>query len=103
MSERRAHWDFDLVKTVVEAMNRYGSGTVDSAFATIAAVEDWQAQHEIVSAPAVLIAQQATIQRVREWIEERLSRPIVSDYSAGYAAAVDDMMRVLGLDGERDE
>ena len=40
--ERRPHWDFDLVEAVKAASTKYGAGTVDSAYAVIAAVEDWR-------------------------------------------------------------
>ena len=42
MSERRPYWTDDLIEAVKAASTQYGQGTADSAFAVIAAVEDWQ-------------------------------------------------------------
>ena len=43
MSERRPHWDDDLVTAVCAAVSPDLHLTSDQVFAVIAAVEDWQA------------------------------------------------------------
>jgi len=94
MTQRRPHWTDDLIGAVGNAIADipaydWQAGTVRDArvllddyighiHTLIAAVEDWQAQHEIVSAPAVLIGAvqraaiaEAAIQRVREVCEQQ--------------------------------
>lgn len=119
MSERRPHWDDDLIDSVVHAI----SDNYDyeyRAYAVIAAVEDWHEQKgednlpllvALMNAEATKLVRraekaEAAIQRVREVCDEPISpewRGAYNDlaphaWSAGYIAAIRSVRRAL--DGE---
>ncbi len=66
MTERRPHWDDELIDTV--RSHFYENGFVEEVFGVIAAVEDWQATQfvELPAQPYECDAAEAAIQRVRE-------------------------------------
>lgn len=112
MSERRPHWDDDLLQAVYDAVfqrvDRDSGGVYEDVLPdVIAAVEDWQAQHEIVSAPAALIdaVQRAAIaetqvRRVRQVAERFASESGPDPYGFGVARAVAADAVLDALDGD---
>ena len=82
MSERRPHWDDDLIEAVNDCLDTSGDVISFDAYGVIAAVEDWhKAKRDSrirrthsedcwrwhnECAEALIVSQQAAIQRVRE-------------------------------------
>lgn len=62
MSERRPHWDDDLIETVKDAISGYCFDHVEGplydedVYRVIAAVEDWQSEHPEKFIGCVLLA-----------------------------------------------
>ena len=78
MSERRPHWDDELVFAVMSAAGDGGHLFIDDVHAVIAAVEDWQDKQIIGCRYACLGSQgmelakrDLVIQRVKDYCERR--------------------------------
>lgn len=102
MSERRPHWDAELLDAVGRSMHAfYDRPDAMHVYAVIAAVEDWARWEHVPKGTLRRLEQaEAAIARVRE----RAGGPIPAvhgDWMAGYAAAMRDILSAL--DGERDE
>lgn len=69
MSERRPHWDDELIFAVMSAAGDGGHLFIDDIHAVIAAVEDWE-KETFNAATEVLVERiqkaEAQVQRVRE-------------------------------------
>jgi hypothetical protein len=69
MTERRPHWDDELLFSVMSAAGDGGHLFIDDIYAVIAAVEDWQDANGLSRAGTLmhrLIDAEAAIQRVRD-------------------------------------
>ena len=111
MTDRRPHWDDDLIEAVRYAAHDWGPKSNLDTYAVIAAVEDWQAEKRRGEAAfSWLMArdarQQAAIQRVQEEVGGDNPIPKASDdmdnvvaYCAGYVDALRRVRRAL--DGVR--
>ncbi len=102
MSDRRPHWDAELLDAVGRSMHAfYDRPDAMHVYAVIAAVEDWARWEHVPKGTLRRLEQaEAAIARVRE----RAGGPIPAvhgDWMAGYAAAMRDILSAL--DGERDE
>jgi|GEM_PF-2588335 len=116
MTERRPHWDDDLITAVMSALPEYAKWTLvsDDVFRIIAAVEDWHKEkrdsrirthsegcwrwHQ-ECAEHLIEWQRSTIQRVRELLDDEC----FSQCSCGHCPILVDARDVRRtLDGERD-
>ena len=100
MSDRRPHWDAELLDAVGRSMHAfYDRPDAMHVYAVIAAVEDWARWEHVPKGTLRRLEQaEAAIARVRE----RAGGPIPAvhgDWMAGYAAAMRDILSAL--DGER--
>lgn len=102
MTERRPHWDDDLIEAVKAASTKYGAGTVDSAYATIAAVEDWiDARGSAIDGREV-VAAIAAVARVRDVCEQD-SFWINHAKTGGWGKALTVAQVLAALEGDSDE
>lgn len=108
MTERRAHWDDDLVEAVAAVINQadvddYANVhfTHSDIYAIIAAVEDWE-KSTFVSATAQLAERiaiaESAIQRVREVCGQ--DTPYPGGYTDGWYSALRSVRRALDGDGD---
>jgi len=98
MSDRRSHWDDDLITAVSDASELpYHDEMV---FAVIAAVEDWIEQQPITRSPHVADAD-AKIQAVRDMPEKPSDHWRGFDFAEGWNACRGSMLAIL--DGDSDE
>ncbi len=79
MTERRPHWDDELIFAVMSAAGDGGHLFIDDIHAVIAAVEDWE-KETFNAATEVLVERiqkaEAQVQAVRDAIEAELERVI---------------------------
>lgn len=96
MTERRPHWDDNLIKAVRYAAHDWGPKSNLDTYAVIAAVEDWQVEQ---AAPGVSVAELlsawAAIARVREWCELRYIPLDLTDWQQGFLNARDEVQAIL--------
>lgn len=116
MSERRPHWDDDLIFAVIGAVEDPIEMTVEDAYSILASVEDWQKAHRRTVSKCSTAGEplceccydwydysvqarqaEATIQRVREWAVEARSTP--NDYDEDTEERImcgKEVLRLLG-------
>lgn len=118
MSERRPHWDDELIFAVMSAAGDGGHLFIDDIYAVIAAVEDWQerektrcksdrayhcATHDTQWLDDEsdrceykrMVDAEAKIKRVREWCELRYIPLDLTDWQQGFLNARDEVQAIL--------
>jgi hypothetical protein len=104
MTERRPHWDDELLFSVMSAAGDGGHLFIDDIYAVIAAVEDWQDANGFSRAGTLmhrLIDAEAAIQRVRDWCERGHYAPdTLSEWQRGFLTARREVRAILDGDGD---
>ena len=105
MSDRRPHWDAELLDAVGRSMHAfYDRPDAMHVYAVIAAVEDWARWEHVPKGTLARLEQaEAAIARVRGIVDADQTVPIdardPASYVAGYADATFRVRQVL--DGQR--
>jgi hypothetical protein len=111
MSERRPHWEDDLIEAVADMAwgvnpkneGGYGRTYFEMTYDVIAAVEDWQSRNAIRLVSDLqgrLMQREATIQRVREFLDDKDGQLSDEDRAKGCTILVDIGSVRRALDGD---
>lgn len=100
MTDRRPHWDDDLIKAVADVLE-HDDYIYATTHAVIAAVEDWLGPVEDMIRDAnAAQAAEAKIQAVRQLCQSAIDESYLTDASIARAGMANRILRIL--DGERD-